>query len=32
MAGRLFKNYIQKSNLPIPTTGLAYGILKGRSW
>jgi small-conductance mechanosensitive channel len=29
MAGRLFKNYIQKSNLPIPTTGLAYGILKG---
>jgi small-conductance mechanosensitive channel len=29
MAGRLFKNYVQKSNLPIPTTGLAYGILKG---
>lgn len=29
MAGRLFKNYIRKSNLPIPTTGLAYGILKG---
>jgi len=29
MAGRLFKNYIQKSNLPLPTTGLAYGILKG---
>jgi small-conductance mechanosensitive channel len=29
MAGRLFKNYIQRSNLPIPTTGLAYGILKG---
>lgn len=29
MAGRLFKNYIQKSNLPIPTTGLAYGIFKG---
>ncbi|MGC1456069.1 MAG: mechanosensitive ion channel family protein [Nitrospirota bacterium] len=29
LAGRLFKNYIQKSNLPIPTTGLAYGILKG---
>ena len=29
LAGQLFKNYIQKSNLPIPTTGLAYGILKG---
>jgi small-conductance mechanosensitive channel len=29
LAGRLFRNYIQKSLLPIPTTGLAYGILKG---
>ena len=29
MSGRLFRNYIQKSNIPIPTTGLAYGILKG---
>jgi small-conductance mechanosensitive channel len=29
LAGRIFKNYIQKSNLPLPTTGLAYGILKG---
>lgn len=29
LAGRLFRNYIQKSNLPVPTTGLAYGILKG---
>ncbi len=29
LAGRIFKNYIQKSDLPIPTTGLAYGILKG---
>ncbi len=29
LAGRIFRNYIQKSNLPIPTTGLAYGILKG---
>jgi len=27
--GKIFKNYIQKLNLPIPTTGLAYGILKG---
>ncbi len=29
LIGKIFKNYIQKSNLPIPTTGLAYGILKG---
>jgi small-conductance mechanosensitive channel len=29
LSGRIFKDYIQKSNLPIPTTGLAYGILKG---
>lgn len=29
LAGRVFKNYIQTSDLPIPTTGLAYGILKG---
>ena len=29
LSGKIFKNYIQKSNLPIPTTGLAYGILKG---
>ncbi|MCE5194540.1 MAG: mechanosensitive ion channel family protein [Nitrospiraceae bacterium] len=29
LAGKLFRNYIQKSNLPVPTTGLAYGILKG---
>jgi len=29
LAGKIFTNYIQKSNLPIPTTGLAYGILKG---
>ncbi len=28
MAGKIFRNYIQKSNLPFPTTGLAYGILK----
>lgn len=27
--GKIFKNYIQKLDLPIPTTGLAYGILKG---
>ncbi|MDA8242446.1 MAG: mechanosensitive ion channel family protein [Nitrospiraceae bacterium] len=29
LAGRVFRNYVRKSNLPIPTTGLAYGILKG---
>jgi small-conductance mechanosensitive channel len=29
LVGRLFKSYVQKSNIPIPTTGLAYGILKG---
>ena len=29
LAGKIFRNYIQSSNLPIPTTGLAYGILNG---
>ncbi len=29
LAGRIFKSYIEQSQLPIPTTGLAYGILKG---
>ncbi|HTZ18012.1 MAG TPA: mechanosensitive ion channel family protein [Dissulfurispiraceae bacterium] len=29
LAGKIFRNYIQKSDLPIPTTGLAYGLLKG---
>jgi small-conductance mechanosensitive channel len=29
LAGRIFRNYVQKSKLPIPTTGLAYGIMKG---
>lgn len=29
LSGKIFKNYIQQSDLPIPTTGLAYGILKG---
>lgn len=29
LAGRLFRDYLQKSQLPIPTTGLAYGIIKG---
>jgi len=29
LVSKIFKNYIQKLDLPIPTTGLAYGILKG---
>jgi len=29
LAGKIFTSYIQKANLPLPTTGLAYGILKG---
>ncbi|MDA8083304.1 MAG: mechanosensitive ion channel family protein [Nitrospiraceae bacterium] len=29
LAGSIFRNYIQSSNLPFPSTGLAYGILKG---
>jgi small-conductance mechanosensitive channel len=28
LTGKIFRNYIQKSNLPVPTTGLAYGIMK----
>lgn len=28
LSGKIFKNYIQKSNLPLPTTGLAYGMMK----
>jgi len=29
LAGKIFRNYVQRFELPIPTTGLAYGILKG---
>jgi small-conductance mechanosensitive channel len=29
LSGKLFRNYIETSNLPIPTTGLAYSIIKG---
>ncbi|RJQ56086.1 MAG: mechanosensitive ion channel family protein [Nitrospiraceae bacterium] len=29
LSGKLFKDYVHKTALPIPTTGLAYGILKG---
>jgi len=29
LSGSIFKNYIKKSDLPIPTTGLAFAFLKG---
>ncbi len=29
LAGRLLKDYVKSSDLPIPTTGLVYGIVKG---
>jgi small-conductance mechanosensitive channel len=29
LTGKIFTDYVRKSELPIPTTGLAYGILKG---
>lgn len=29
LVGKIFRNYVQKLDLPIPTTGLAYGLLKG---
>lgn len=29
LSGKIFRNYIQASNLPVPTTGLFYGLLKG---
>ncbi|MBS1113323.1 MAG: integral rane protein [Nitrospirae bacterium] len=29
LSGKLFKNYVQHSSFPLPTTGLAYGMLKG---
>jgi small-conductance mechanosensitive channel len=28
LSGRIFKGYIKQANLPLPTTGLAYGMLK----
>lgn len=28
LSGRLFRNYVNRSNLPIPTTGLVDGIIK----
>ncbi len=29
LAGKLFTNYVQASNLPIPPTGLMHGVIKG---
>jgi small-conductance mechanosensitive channel len=29
LAGRLFSEYVRKSKLPLPSTGLAYGTIKG---
>lgn len=29
LTGKIFRDYIRQSNLPLPTTGLAYGTLKG---
>ncbi|MDA8121982.1 MAG: mechanosensitive ion channel family protein [Deltaproteobacteria bacterium] len=29
LAGEVFRNYLQKTGLPIPATGLAYGIIRG---
>ncbi len=29
LAGNLFRNYVRKSDLPLPSTGLAYGTIKG---
>ncbi len=29
LAGELFRHYVRRVNIPLPTTGLAYGILKG---
>ncbi|OGF62413.1 MAG: hypothetical protein A2Y62_16975 [Candidatus Fischerbacteria bacterium RBG_13_37_8] len=29
LTGRLFKNYVKELAIPIPATGLAYGLIKG---
>ena len=29
LSGKIFKSYLHKSGLPLPSTGLAYGLLKG---
>lgn len=32
LIGKIFNHYIQKSDIPIPTTGLVNGILRGIIW
>jgi small-conductance mechanosensitive channel len=32
LIGKIFNYYIQKSDIPIPTTGLVNGILRGTIW
>lgn len=32
LSGKLFSFYIQKLDLPVPTTGLAQGLIKGIIW
>jgi small-conductance mechanosensitive channel len=32
LAGKLFNHYFQKSNIPIPATGLVNGLLQGIFW
>ena len=32
LAGKLFNHFVQKSNIPIPTTGLVNGMLQGIIW
>ena len=29
LAGKIFRNYIGRTSFPLPSTGLAYGVLKG---
>lgn len=29
LAGKIFRDYVKRSSLPVPTTGLAYGIMYG---
>lgn len=29
LSGKVLKNYLSRTDLPVPTTGLAYGVMKG---
>lgn len=29
LSGKVLRNYLTRSDLPVPTTGLAYGVMKG---